>query len=135
MASTTKTNHATLGMYDFLEAKEATDLLWQRIATECTKNGLKDMPQALSRYDGLDFHSLAESGSLVLGQTCGWPLLFDSAIYQVVGTPIYECNGCSGTELSSAIIVRKSSEIFDVDGLLGCRIAMNSRTSMTGTLI
>ncbi len=54
----------------------------------------------------------------------------------MVGTPIYECEGCSGPEYSSAIVVAKDRmEISSLEDLRGLVPAVNDLNSCSGHLL
>ena len=120
---------ATLPMYDWPEIREATDTFW-----ECLRNSLQSFgfpaPQRLMR-DGGDTQLWRHHG-LVLGQTCGLPLvsgLTDSVT--VVGTPAYDIE-CGAGCYFSVIVVHKDSPIGEEADLVGTRLAYNGPTSQSG---
>ncbi len=84
--------------------------------------------------------SLAELGSsnkLLIGQTCGLPLILNPKCYRVLGTPQYNAIGCSEHFYRSAIITRDDSVLID---LRSCEnkiitIASNSACSLSGSLL
>jgi len=120
---------ATLPMYDWPEIREATDTFW-----ECLRNSLNRFgfpaPQRLMR-DGSDGLLWRHPG-LVLGQTCGLPLvsgLTDSV--SVVGTPAYDIE-CGAGCYFSVIVVHNDSAIDGKADLVGARLAYNGPTSQSG---
>ncbi|MEM9188863.1 MAG: PhnD/SsuA/transferrin family substrate-binding protein [Myxococcota bacterium] len=76
---------AALPMYDLPELRSAHDALWRGLATTLAEAGM-EVPRELTRRPDLD---LAAPG-LILGQTCGYPLLKTlQGKVRVVGRPAY----------------------------------------------
>ena len=73
---------AALGMYPFAHLRDAYDRLWSSVRSRLD---VDDAPASLS-WDA-DVHASWRDPGLVLGQTCGWPLVtkLDGAV-AVVGS-------------------------------------------------
>ena len=122
---------ATLPMYDLPELQDANDALWAAIAARLTAVGLASVPERLTRSD--DLVSLWRKDGLLLGQTCGYPLMTEGAgRFAVVATPLYRGEGCEGSRHRSAIVVARSSSAGHLGDLRGARCAVNEWTSNTG---
>jgi len=71
--------------------------------------------------------------SLVLSQTCGFPLVTLLADYVVpVVTPHYAVAGCSGANYSSFLLVAADSPIARLEDARGTRAVLNGRDSQSG---
>ena len=64
---------AGLPMYDYPELRPANDALWRWIAAYLGNKGIKDIDPDLSRTGNI--YSLWRDPDLILGQTCGYPLM------------------------------------------------------------
>ena len=101
---------------------EAADLL---PATEIVTN-----EEDLHKYTNLEMS--ISTGTLLLGQTCGYPLhnfYFDQL--NVVAVPKYNSDGCQDETYSSVIISNRA----DFKMTECSRIAINSKCSMSGNLL
>jgi ABC-type phosphate/phosphonate transport system substrate-binding protein len=122
---------AALPMYDFPELVPAHDALWAAIADRLRAAGIDTVPETLTRTE--DLLSLWRDPGLVLGQTCGYPLMTTLAgRARVVATPIYRAPGCTGAFHRSAIIVAAGNDATDLTALRGRRCAVNGWDSNTG---
>ena len=116
-------------MYDWPEVREATDALWDCLRESLVRFGFP-APQKLRR--GACDADLWHNPGLVLGQTCGLPLvsdLMDSV--SLVGTPAYDIE-CGAGCYYSVIVVREESAIGSEADLAGTRLAYNGPTSQSG---
>ncbi len=122
---------ASLPMYDFPWLAEAHNALWASLRTSLRAAGVADVPEAL---DGArPPRAIWRDPALLLGQTCGYPLLTELAgVLQVVATPIYELPGCDGALHRSFVVVRADDPAQSLAALRGRRCAVNSRDSNTG---
>lgn len=122
---------AALPMYDPPELHHAVDALWAAIADRLRANGLGEIPQRLTRTE--DLKTLWLKDGLLLGQTCGYPLVTELAgRVQVVATPVYRAEGCEGAFYRSAIVVACGSSAGHLGDLRGARCAINDWTSNSG---
>jgi ABC-type phosphate/phosphonate transport system substrate-binding protein len=100
-ASTT----ASLPMYDFPEAREATDAWWAGLRGHLIQAGLRDVPERLLRRD--DLIEQWTDPLLVMSQTCGYLLTHQlRGAAQCVATPHYRAPGCVGAQYASVILAR-----------------------------
>jgi len=120
---------ASLPMYDWPELATAHDAFWQELGDRLRKSGIQ-APVNLSRDGGDESYWL--DPDLLLGQTCGYPfstILKDKVHY--VGTPVYDVEGCSGPNYSSAIVVRTNADL-TLDNWQQGRFVFNSQMSLSG---
>ena len=83
---------ASLPMYDFPEAADANDRLWNSIRAELAREGI-EAPAKLEREAGR--HEVWRNEKLLLSQTCGLP--FRKELHNsltLVGTPDCELEAC-----------------------------------------
>jgi ABC-type phosphate/phosphonate transport system substrate-binding protein len=121
---------ASLAMYDWPELQAANDRLWSAIAGRLREAGV-DAPGQLTR--GPDLKAVWTSPALLLGQTCGYPLVTRlGAQVQLVATPRYNAPGCDGAFRSSAVVVGAGADFRRLSDLQGARCAMNDRESDSG---
>jgi ABC-type phosphate/phosphonate transport system substrate-binding protein len=114
-------------MYDFAELREATDALWSAIAARLGSIA----PAALSR--GAAPEQYWTDADLLLGQTCGYPLVTSlRGKVVLLATPRYRAAGCDGAFYRSAVIVRAGDPAHSLADLRGRVCAMNDRASNSG---
>lgn len=121
---------ASLAMYDPPPVRAANDTLWEAIAHQLALVGV-EAPERLTR--DADLHEVWRAPSLLLAQTCGYPLmtaLRDTV--QLVATPRYRATGCSGAFHRSLVVVGLRSGLASLSALRGRRCAINDRKSNTG---
>lgn len=122
---------AALPMYDLPELQPATNALWAAIATRLRDDGVIDVPHQLTRGAPLD--ELWASPDLLLGQTCGYPLVTRlQGRVTLVATPCYGAPGCAGSSYRSAIVVRRDDPAAKLEDLRRRRCAVNEPTSNSG---
>lgn len=120
---------ATLPMYDWREVREANDRLWTLLRDSLRSFGFP-APDTLER--GLPGTRLWLDPDLVLGQTCGLPLVSElSRSVSVVGTPAYDIE-CGAGCYYSVIVVNNGSDLHTISDLAGSRLAYNSLNSQSG---
>lgn len=121
---------ASLGMYDWPELQASNDQLWSGIAARLEAAGV-DAPAALTRSE--DLHAVWTSPALLLGQTCGFPLVKGlGGQVRLVATPRYAAPGCEGPFRRSAIVVRAGSPVEGLADLRGAICALNDPMSDSG---
>lgn len=121
---------AALPMYDFPHLRGAHQALWATIAAGLARRGIA-APTELSW--GLPLEDTWRSPDLLLGQTCGYPLVTRlRSDVKVVATPVYDAEGCDGAEHRSAIVVRMDGPWRALADLRGARCAINSHDSNSG---
>ena len=122
---------AALPMYDLPELQEANDVFWRAIADRLVANGVPEVPNTLTRPS--DLAALWRRDGLLLGQTCGYPLMKEGAgRFTIVATPVYHAEGCEGPFHRSAIVVARNSRAGHLGDLRGARCAINDWGSNTG---
>jgi ABC-type phosphate/phosphonate transport system substrate-binding protein len=122
---------ALLPMYDLPEIRAANDALWAAIASRLRDEGVRDVPDALSRQ--LGHHEAWRHPDLLLAQSCGYPVLNDyRALLRIIAAPLHDAPGCSGATHCSFLLVAADSPARDIADLRGARFALNSWDSNTG---
>jgi ABC-type phosphate/phosphonate transport system substrate-binding protein len=117
-------------MYDWPELHWATDTLWSVIAARLGEAGI-EAPAALDR--ARPRMEVWTDPRLLLSQTCGWPFatrLIDKV--RLVGTPVYDANGCIGPTYCSFIITRRSEKAERLENFHGRRFGINGSDSLSG---
>ena len=121
---------AALPMYDWPEVTAATDALWAAIRDRLRAEGVA-APEALARDRGL-VAGWTDPG-LVLGQTCGLPLVRTLAgRVAVVGALDYGLPGCPPGWYRSAVVVRADDPRAALAGFGGATLAINGTDSQSG---
>lgn len=122
---------ACLPMYDLPELRAATDAWWAGLSLYLAEAGVADAPAVLTR--GEDVVALAADPDLLLGQTCGYPLVHAlRGRVTYVGTPCYVAPGCSGSDYRSFLVLRADDPAGSLAELRGRRAAINGRDSQSG---
>ncbi|MDJ0896734.1 MAG: PhnD/SsuA/transferrin family substrate-binding protein [Alphaproteobacteria bacterium] len=122
---------ASLPMYDLPVMREATDAFWAGLARTLRAHDLPEVPDQLDRAMPIDAQWRSED--LLLSQTCGYPLVHSfSDTLQVVATPHYAAEGCSGPRYCSAVIVRRADPASSIADLRHRRCAINGWQSHSG---
>jgi len=115
---------ASLPMYDFPEAREATDQWWAGIARHA------GLSIGLTREG--DYAAPWRDPALVFSQTCGYPFTHEfQGKLKLVATPHYACDGCEGPNYCSFIFAREKQPLA---AFRGSRAALNGHDSMSGML-
>ncbi len=121
---------AGLPMYDLPGLEEHHDRLWAAVGERLRRDGV-DAPLALSR--GEPHTTLWTEPDLILGQTCGYPLVKHlEGRVRLIATPRYRAKGCHGPFHRSLIVVRKDDPRTSLGDFLGARGALNDEASNTG---
>ncbi|NNE24071.1 MAG: PhnD/SsuA/transferrin family substrate-binding protein [Rhizobiales bacterium] len=124
---------ASLGMYDWPEARAETDRLWAGIAAALREQGFSQVPETLERSTCVKTHW--RSPDLLISQTCGYPLTHEFDGYlELLAAPIYGVEGCTGAEYTSAIVVNKASDFAVPADLKGAHATYNGEDSLSGHL-
>jgi len=125
--------YASLPMYDWPEVREATDAWWAGLRRHLAAEGFPDVPPALDRDTPAG--DQWRSPSLLLSQTCGYPLTHAlEGRVEVIAAPAYAADGCEGATYRSVIVVRAGSRHSALEHLRGSRAAYNGRDSLSGHL-
>jgi len=121
---------AALPMYDLPELHAANDALWRAIAVRLEAQGVP-APACLLRGRPLD--EVWADPDLLLGQTCGYPLVTRLAgRVGLVATPRYGAPGCEGALYRSAMVVRSGDPARTLADLRRRRCAVNDAASNSG---
>src|SRR4051794_23404579 len=124
---------AALPMYDLPELRSANDILWRSIAGHLRSGGLSGVPDALKRDESEDLDGLWRSPDLLLGQTCGYPLMTRlKGAVRVVALPHFGFSGCTGPLHRSVLIVPRASDAGSLADLRSTRCAVNGFDSNSG---
>ncbi|MEP6546509.1 MAG: PhnD/SsuA/transferrin family substrate-binding protein [Gammaproteobacteria bacterium] len=109
---------ASLPMYDFPEARAATDAWWAGLRRHLAGEGVADTPSTLLRRD--DLIEQWSDPALLISQTCGYLLAGDLRnTLQPVATPHYTVAGCAGPDYASVILVRDSPPAAELEEFRG----------------
>lgn len=122
---------ASFGMYDMPFLAAANDALWSAMARRLRAAGSADVPDRLDRERPL--RTIWRDPGLLLGQTCGWPLVTElGEAVTVVGAPVFDLPGCEGATHRSLIVVASACNAASLEDLRGARVAINGPDSNTG---
>ncbi len=121
-------------MYDLPELAAATDALWSAIVRRLADLGVAPIP--LRRTVPTDARALMgvwRDPSLLLGQTCGYPLVTALRDHvRVVARPVYRAPGCDGARHRALLVVRGDDPVATLAACRGRIAAVNSVDSNTG---
>ncbi len=121
---------ASLPMYDWPEICDETEKLWTAIADRFGEQGFSAPANLLRDVEGIE-HWL--DSNLLLSQTCGYPFAVElEGKVDLLGTPVYEVDGCGGAFYSSAIVVRSDEDVSTLDDAQHFRFVFNSKGSLSG---
>jgi len=118
---------ASLSMYDRPETAQANDALWSAIQRHL---GV-DAPVELTRSGNL--WEIWQSPDLCLSQTCGYP--YRARLHgqvQLVGTPVYDIQGCPPGHYNSIFVARKDDPRIAPKDFSDARFAFNESLSQSG---
>lgn len=125
------TRLAGFPMYDFPEIRSATDRFWSVLYEALAERGVKDMPHMLTRPH--DLPAFWRDPALLLGQTCGYPLMLGlCGQARYVATPCYATSRSHGAQHKSVIIAHHRSRIKTLADAQGSICAINMHDSNTG---
>lgn len=117
---------ASLAMYPFTDLQAAWEHLWDDVRSRLSF----DAP-ALD-WD-VDPHVASRRDDLLLGQTCGWPLIKDLAqLVHVVGTFDCTVDGASDGTYRSVLVSNIDEPLTSILRRADLRVAVNSRDSLSG---
>ncbi|MDA4843785.1 phosphate/phosphite/phosphonate ABC transporter substrate-binding protein [Hoeflea poritis] len=120
---------AALPMYDWPEVQTDNDRFWNKLRESLRAHGFP-APDRMQR--DVPESDLWQHPDLVLGQTCGLPLVRDlMQKVRVVGTPAYDI-ACGAGSYYSVMVVHRDSAIEKISDLKGKRFAYNSLCSQSG---
>jgi ABC-type phosphate/phosphonate transport system substrate-binding protein len=114
---------AGLGMYPFLELRDAYDAYWAQVHRRAPW-----LPPSLTWH--ADVHSSWRSPEMVVGYTCGWPLVTQLADHvQVVGTFEFDIAEADDHRYRSVIVARRDEP---PASFAGAAAAVNGPDSLSG---
>jgi ABC-type phosphate/phosphonate transport system substrate-binding protein len=117
---------ASLPMYDFPDARKATDSWWSGLARHMSRAGIPDVPARLLRRD--DLIEQWRDPALLISQTCGYLMTHQlRSEVRPVATPHYTAPGCAGPAYASVILARRDHPGNDLADFRG-GVAVYSRT-------
>jgi ABC-type phosphate/phosphonate transport system substrate-binding protein len=117
---------ASLAMYPYPQLRSAYDRLWVSVRSK-----LSFAAPALEWV--LDPLAACRREDLLLGQTCGWPLITELAsTVRVVGTFDYDVEGASGGTYCSVLVSDRDESLADILRRPDLVVAANSPDSLSG---
>jgi ABC-type phosphate/phosphonate transport system substrate-binding protein len=120
-----------LPMYDLPEVRPALDALWAGLARHLIREGMPDVPGALTHGAALD--ASWSSPNLLLSQCCGYHLVNGYAgVLRPLATPCYRAPGCVGPTYASMVVVAENSPARRLEDLRGGVCAINGWDSHSG---
>ena len=118
-------------MYALPELEDTIAAWWRGIAEHMRQAGAPALPEEPEHPSDLD--SMWLSPTLVLAQTCGYPLTHDLAgRARYVATLCHGAPGCAGPNYRSCLIVRQGDPAKSLIDLRGRRAVINSWESHSG---
>jgi ABC-type phosphate/phosphonate transport system substrate-binding protein len=109
----------------------ALEAFWGALRRRLSMAGLNDLPQALTWPTDLRAHW--RDPALLLGQTCGYPLVTELAgQVRVVGSLCHRAPGCQGARNRSQLVVRADEPATTIAQLRGRTVAYNGSDSQSG---
>jgi ABC-type phosphate/phosphonate transport system substrate-binding protein len=118
-------------MYDLPELREATDAWWSGLARALWREGIADVPDALTRPPHTE--DIWSSEDLLLSQICGYNMVASwRGRLTYVATPCYAAAGCEGPLHSSVILASATSPAKTLNDLRGLRCVINGYSSHSG---
>lgn len=122
---------ACLPWYYLPETEEAQDVLWSVVARHMRRRGIRNVPRRLRR--GLSVQALFANPTLLLGQCCGYDLLYGfSGSLELIATPCYSALGCTGADYRSFVLVRDDCQEGSLPYLRGSIGIINGFNSHSG---
>jgi len=123
---------ACMPWYHFPETERAQDVLWAIIASHLRQRGVPQAPPRLTRDAPVNV--MLADPELLLGQCCGYDIVYGfSGSLDIVATPLYTAQGCSGTDYRSFVLVREDCPAKSIAGMRNSIGIINGFTSHSGT--
>ncbi len=117
---------AHLGMYPFAHLNDAYDELWKAVAAR-----IDGAPDFLDR--SLDLHTAWHSPELLVGQTCGWPLVTQlEHVVEVIGAFDVNVPFASNGRYRSVLVASKPIGIEELRRNPTTVVAVNGYESLSG---
>lgn len=99
--------YSLLPMYPMVPSNH-TETFYNALYQNASDELKVEMSDKLDLNNDRTCHDIWTSDNLGLSQSCGYPFIkLYSQYLQLIGTPIYNCPGCEGTNYRSAIIANK----------------------------
>ena len=109
----------------------AVEVFWQGLRSHMIAAGVESVPDSLEWPQEFYEHWL--SPTLLLSQTCGYPLTTGLAgRVNYLCTPRFRAAGCEGASYSSAVVIREDDPALSIVDCAGRRVAFNSSDSQSG---
>lgn len=109
----------------------ALEAFWRAVRARLAAAGLQHLPERLTWPTDLRAHW--RDPALLLGQTCGYPLVTElTGEVQVVGSLVYHAPGCSGVRNRSQLVVREDDPASTLEQFRGRTVAYNGQDSQSG---
>jgi ABC-type phosphate/phosphonate transport system substrate-binding protein len=117
---------ASLAMYPFTHLHSAQEHLWDDVRSRLS------FPAPALNWD-VEPDVASRRDDLLLGQTCGWPLVKDLATsVRVVGTFDCDVEGAADGTYRSVLVSNSDDPLKDILHRPDLRVAANSRDSLSG---
>jgi ABC-type phosphate/phosphonate transport system substrate-binding protein len=117
---------ASLAMYPFAHVRDAQDALWAGV-----RRHLVDAPDRLD-FD-TELHAAWHRPDLLLGQTCGWPLVTElDGEVEVVGTFSVDVPFAAAGHYRSVLVARKPISLGEWQAMPEVLVARNNHDSLSG---
>jgi ABC-type phosphate/phosphonate transport system substrate-binding protein len=116
---------ASLGMYPFAHLRDDYDRLWTAVGAR-----LGDTPEVLSH--DLELHQVWQHHELLVGQTCGWPLVTELPDLVVIGAFDMAVPFAAGGRYRSVIVASKPLGLAHWKADPGTRVVINGFDSLSG---
>lgn len=122
---------AGLAMYGEVEFRPAVQRWWSGLAGHLRTCGVSGVPDLLAWPE--DRYRQWRDPGLLLGQTCGYPLVHYLACdVKPVATPHYGAPGCDGPRYAAHVVVREADPARSLGDLRGARLSVNGGDSYSG---
>ena len=118
-----------LPMYDWPETQASVNRLWTAIREALIGEGV-GAPTDLRRPD--DLYAAWANEALLIGQTCGMPLVQTLATVEVVGTFDHRLPATPPGWYHSVIVVAADRDVSEISELRGTTVAVNGADSQSG---
>ncbi len=123
--------HAGLPMYGEVEFRPAVQRWWTGLAGHLRTCGVEGVPDLLAWPE--DRYRQWRDPGLLLGQTCGFPLVnYLATDVKLVATPHYSAPGCDGPRYAAHVVVREDGRARSLGDLRGARLSVNGEDSYSG---
>ncbi len=128
---TASPRHAGLLMYGEVEFRPAVQRWWSGLAGHLRSCGVSGVPDLLTWPE--DRYRQWRDPGLLLGQTCGYPLVNHLASeVKLVATPHYSAPGCDGPRYAAHVVIREDDRARSLGDLRGARLSVNGEDSYSG---